>query len=244
MASTPTLSLLRSAALFKALPDPALSEIASHSQTRAVEEGGFFFLQGKEARYIFVLSLGRVKLTQVSVDGQAVGMRMLAPGQMFAGGSILSPDARYPVSAEAMEDSAAWAWEAPVFRKLAEKYPALSFNLLQLMQAYIQEMQSRYRELHTERVEQRVANALVRLASQTGLKTQGAIELSLSRQDLAEMSGTTLFTTSRLLAEWARQGILETGRMQVRILKPHQLVSIAENLAGREGESANSRDRG
>jgi CRP-like cAMP-binding protein len=81
-------------------------------------------------------------------------------------------------------------------------------------------------------VEQRVASALLRLAAQTGIKAgkEISIELSFSRQDLAEMTGTTLYTVSRLLSEWERQEIISTGRERIKILKPHELVRIADNL--------------
>ena len=157
-------------------------------------------------------------------------MRMLGSGQMFGGGAMLHPENGYPVTAEAMEDSTALAWEAYGFEKLAEKNPVLSVNMMCLMQAYVQEMQSRYLEISTERVEQRLARSLVRLTSQMGIKTGGLIELSFSRQDLAEMSGTTLYSASRILADWARRGIIETGRERVRIMNPHGLVAIAEDL--------------
>ncbi len=108
----------------------------------------------------------------------------------------------------------------------------MSFDLMTLMTSYIQEMQARYRELATERVEQRVANALIRLAGQTGVRAEkeAAIVLSFSRQDVAEMTGTTLYTVSRLLSEWERQGIIETGRERIKIMKPHDLVRIADSL--------------
>ena len=230
-----SLALLQKTALFQTLPLPALEEIARLSRVRAVEESGYYFMQGEEARYLYVLTSGRVKLIQLTADGQQVTMRMLYPGQMFAGTSILSPGEGYPVSAESVEDSSALAWEAAAFKKLAEKYPALSINLMQLMRAYIVEMQSRYLELSTERVEQRVARALVRLAAQSGARSpEGPIVLALSRQDLAEMSGTTLYTTSRLLAEWERRGIIAAGRERVQLINPHGLVAIAEDLAVKE----------
>jgi CRP-like cAMP-binding protein len=74
-----------------------------------------------------------------------------------------------------------------------------------------------------------VANALLRLAAQTGIKSEKetGIELSFSRQDVAEMTGTTLYTVSRLLSDWERKGIIATGRERIKILKPHDLVSIA-----------------
>jgi CRP/FNR family transcriptional regulator, nitrogen oxide reductase regulator len=227
----PISAFLQQVALFQDVPVPVLEQIAAISMSRAVEEGGFFFLQGDESRYLYVLTAGRVKLTQTTVDGQQVAMRMIGPGEMFAGTAILGRGSGYPVTAEAMEDCSALAWEAGAFKALAEQYPVLSFNVMQIMRAYIQEMQSRYRELSTERVEQRVARALVRLTAQTGIKTEeGSISLALSRQDLAEMSGTTIFTASRILAEWERRGIISTGRERVEVLDPHRLVSIAEDL--------------
>ena len=81
-------------------------------------------------------------------------------------------------------------------------------------------------------VEQRVANALIRLAAQSGIKSEkeAGIELSFSRQDVAEMTGSTLYTISRLLSEWERQGVIKTGREKIKILVPHDLVRIAEGL--------------
>jgi CRP-like cAMP-binding protein len=108
--------------------------------------------------------------------------------------------------------------------------PYLSFDLMKLMTTYIQEMQERYRELATEKVERRIARALLRLAAQMGAKIEGGIELSFTRQDLAEMSGTTLYTVSRVLSDWERQGLVEAGRERVVIRNPHGMVSIAEEL--------------
>ncbi len=224
---------LQSVDLFHSLPEAALVELNFLSQPRAVEEGSFFFMQGDEARHMYVLTQGRVKLTQVSVDGQQVGMRMVVPPQMFAGVALLNPQKGYPVSAEVMEDSSALAWEGDDLRRLADKYPPLSFGIMNVMRGYIEEMQSRFRELATERVERRVARALLRLTTQTGTKLpSGGIEIFLSRQDLAEMSGTTLFSVSRILSEWERQGLVETGRGRVVILRPHGLVRIADDLSG------------
>jgi CRP-like cAMP-binding protein len=98
------------------------------------------------------------------------------------------------------------------------------------MTTYIQEMQERYRELATEKVERRIARALLRLAAQVGSKTDGGIELTFTRQELAEMSGTTLYTVSRVLSEWERQELVEAGRERVVIRNPHGVVSIAEEL--------------
>ena len=99
------------------------------------------------------------------------------------------------------------------------------------MTSLIQDTQARYRELATERVEQRIARTLLRLASQIGERVQREttmVDLSFTRHDLAEMTGTTLFTVSRTLSEWEKMGFIEAGRERVRIKNPHELVKIAE----------------
>ncbi len=169
---------------------------------------------------------------QSNPSGQQVNLRTLHPWQMFGALGAVRAEAIYPATAQALEDSSALAIESGFLHKLLETSPKISFDLMTLMTSYIQEMQARYRELATERVEQRVANALIRLAGQSGIRAEkdAGIELSFSRQDVAEMTGTTLYTVSRLLSEWERQGLIKTGREKIKILKPHDLVRIAEGL--------------
>ena len=158
-------------------------------------------MQGDEVRHMYVLTAGQVKLTQLSPDGQQVVMRMVAPAQMFAGIAILRSKKGYPVSAEAVCDSAALAWDGNDLRSMADRYPVLSLGVMEIMRAYIEEMQARYREMSTERVDQRVARCLLRLTVQTGKKlSDGGIEISISRQDLAQMSGTNI--SSGLKPPW------------------------------------------
>jgi CRP-like cAMP-binding protein len=197
-----------------------------------VEEDGFFFQQGDPAGRLYVLTTGRVRLTQVSLDGQLVILRLIIPGQMFGAIGLAQAGADYPISAQAIEDSQALAWDNATFRSFCERNPKLSFSLMGLMAAYIQEMQDRYRELATERVEQRVARTLLRLAAQSGRKVENGVlvDMLLSRQALAEMTGTTLYTVSRLFADWERRGLVATGREKVVIVNPHGLVQIAEDL--------------
>lgn len=226
------IATLKALTLFADIPDPVLHKLAVCVQTRHAEEGAFFFMEGDPASHIYVLKSGQVKLLQTTPDGQQVAMRIVLPGQMFAGIAMLNPHSGYQVSAQAMSDAVAYVWAGPDFRRLADQHPQLSINIMQLMRAYVQEMQARYREMATERVERRVARALIRLVSMSAPPTlsAGPVSLALSRQDLAEMSGSTLFTVSRLLAEWERRGLLKAGREKVTILQPHGLVRIAEDL--------------
>ncbi len=166
---------------------------------------------------------------QMNPTGQQVNLRTINEWQMFGALGAVRDNATYPATAQAMEHSTALAVRSDYLRELMETRPYLSFDLMKLMTTYIQEMQQRYRELATEKVERRIAHSLLRLVSQMGTKALGGgIELTFTRQDLAEMSGTTLYTVSRVLSEWEKADIVEAGRERVLIRKPHELVKISE----------------
>ncbi len=225
---------LKQVVVFENATDDDLVLFLKNGITRSMEEGGYFFLQGDEASYLYILTGGQVKLTQSNPSGQLVNLRTIYPWQMFGAlGAVRTDGATYPASAQALEDSTALAVPSLFMRSMMETRPYLSFELMKLMTSYIQEMQARYRELATEKVEQRVANALIRLAGQSGTKPgkEAGVELSFSRQDLAEMTGTTLYTVSRLLSDWERKGIIKTGREKIIVLKPHDLVRVVEGFA-------------
>jgi CRP-like cAMP-binding protein len=221
---------LRRVSVFQSATHEDLNLIAQHAIERSIEEGEFFFFQGDPAAYLYVLTSGRAKLMQNNPAGQQVNLRTINAWQMFGALGAVREAATYPASAQALEHSTALAVKSDYLHELMETRPYLSFDLMKLMTGYIQEMQERYRELATEKVERRIARVLLRLASQMGIKNEDGIELSFTRQDLAEMSGTTLYTVSRTLSDWERQGLVEAGRERVLIRNPHGVVSIAEEL--------------
>ena len=154
--------------------------ILNASTSRQVEEGEYFFLQGDAAEYAYVLVDGQVKLLQASPQGHVVNLRTLFPWQMFGALGAVRGDAEYPASAQALEDSTALAFPSPFLHEMLQTRPNMSMDLMQLMSAYILEMQTRYRELATERVEQRICSTVLRLAAQSGQRVEDGIELTLS----------------------------------------------------------------
>lgn len=225
------LEKMRAVALFAGLEDGAVREIYRAGRLERKRAGEFFFFQGDAAETLYVLIEGRVKLLQLTLDGQQVILRMAAPWTMI-GVIAVAPKAQYPVTAETIEDCLALGWTREAMAGLVNRYPVVAQNAMQLMAAHVREFQDRFREMATERVERRLARALLRLASQVGKKIETGIELQMpiSRQDLAEMSGTTLFSASRLVSEWERRGLVRTGRERITITNPHGLVMIAEDL--------------
>ena len=198
---------------------------------RQVKRQNFFFHQGDQATTCYILVEGQVRLTEVTADGQQVLVRFVRAGEAIGLIAALE-DTVYPLAAQAVEDCLALAWDGLTLEQLMERYPRIAINGLGLVSRRWHEVEERYRELATERVERRVAQALLRLVRQLGRKVEGGIliDLPLTRQDLAEMTGTTLYTVSRILSRWEQQNLVKNGRERVLIRYPHGLARIAEDL--------------
>lgn len=223
--------LLAAIDIFDQIPPQDLDTIASAAVLKEFNKNTYLFHQGDPADQFCLLVSGKVKLTQITEAGQQVILRYVGPGEAFAVIAVLSK-IPYPVTATAVEPITLLSWGEKTMLDLMERYPRLAINSLSLLAFHIQEFQDRFRELATERVERRIARAILRLAKQTGRKTnQGIlIDFHLTRQDLAEMTGTTLYTVSRTMSQWEKDGLVSSQREQVTLLSPHQLVVIAEEM--------------
>lgn len=225
------LHLIRSTTIFQNLTDTQLQSILQPARLVRVERHGFFFHQGEPANAFYIILQGNVRLAQLTPEGRQVIMHYFGPGSEIAVIVVLSK-ADYPVSAEAASDATALGWDQQTVFSLMEQFPRLAINGLEMVAGRFWELQNRYRELATERVEQRVARAVVRLVQQgngqNGRSTPPL--LTLSRQDLAEMTGTTLFTVSRICSSWEQRGFVEAGREQLIIHQLDHIIAIADDL--------------
>jgi CRP-like cAMP-binding protein len=218
--------------LFEALTPEALQQIAAEAAIRRREPGGTFFQEGDPAAAFFVIQSGTVKLTQLTPEGHQVVLRLLNAGDAFGGVSAFGGGS-YPITAEAVTAVSALEWPGAVMRSLMERHSRLALNALRMVAARLHELDAQYRQLATEKVERRIARALVRLVQQSGRRVEGGvlIDLPLSRDDIAQMTGTTLYTVSRLVSRWEAEGILEVGRQRIVVRNPHALMSVADDLA-------------
>lgn len=217
--------------LFEGLAPEALEQAVAAARRRTVPKGRVFFREGEKAEACHVLLHGRVKIQQLTPEGHQVLLRVIGPGDMFGCASVLGGTS-YPGTGETLDDCAALCWGTASLLRLMEAHPRIGRNALAIVGGRLREIQDRYRELATQRVERRIAGALVRLASQSGKRVDEGvlIDFPVTRQELAEMTGTTLFTVSRVLSGWAQQGWIETGRQRIVISQPHRIAAIAQDL--------------
>lgn len=222
---------LRRVDLFQDLEEAELERVAQEARYRRLEREEFLYHQGDPAGQLHVLLSGNIKLSQVTAEGHQVTLRYARPGEAFAVVAVLG-DMLYPTSAQAVEESRVASWDRSAMNDLMLQQPRIALRALAILARHTREFQDRIRELSTERVERRIARALLRLAAQAGRKVPEGVllDLALSRQDLAEMTGTTLYTVSRTLSQWEAQGLVKAEREKILILYPHGLVAIAEDL--------------
>lgn len=217
--------------LFSKLDPDARLSIAGSFRERSYGPDEFLLHQGQPADVFHLVGEGRVKVVQTSVEGLEVILHIFEPGGLIGALPTIG-EGLYPASAVAMEVTRTYVIDAQDFDQILVAHPQIAANLLKFASRMLQTAHNRLRELATERVERRIARTLTRLLRQMGVEQGEAIVLErpLTRQDLAELSGTTLFTISRTLKAWERQGLIRAERERVVVLRPHQLVAIAEDL--------------
>lgn len=223
---------MRALPLFNKLSDAELDRLLARAALLRVAIGEAVFKQGQKADRFFLLLHGRLKVTQVTADGQQIIVRMVHPGDIFGFAKALQRD-DYPGTPTAAAESVVICWPTDVWSLFVEQNPHLAVNAMQSIGQRLQEAHTRIREMATEEVEHRVAHAVLRLINQAG-KTESAgirIDFPISRQDIAEITGTTLHTVSRILSAWEAKGLVEGGRQTLLVRDAASLKTLAEGQA-------------
>jgi len=231
-------SLVANLPLFAGFSAEELTEILREARSLRIARNRNVFAEGEDAHSFFVLLHGHVRASKTTPSGEQVVVRYVAPGETFGVAPAIGLQ-RYPATATAVDESVALAWPSATWPRLVSRFPALATNTLQTIGRRLQETHTRVVEMSTQQVEQRVAHALLRLAKQAGHKVEHGIEIDfpISRQDIAQMTGTTLHTVSRILSGWEQRGLVESGRQRIVLREPHKLLVLAEESPGEDGPS-------
>ena len=226
-------SLVANLPLFAGFSADELTEILREARSLRIAKNRNVFAEGEDAHSFFVLLHGHVRASKTTPSGEQVVVRYVAPGETFGVAPAIGLQ-RYPATATAVDDSVALAWPSAAWPRLVSRFPSLATNTLQTIGSRLQETHTRVVEMSTQQVEQRVAHALLRLAKQAGHKVEHGIEIDfpISRQDIAQMTGTTLHTVSRILSAWEQRGLIESGRQRIVLRETHKLLVLAEETPG------------
>src|SRR5262245_33763151 len=226
-------SLIADFPLFAGFDAEALDDILAHAHARHYSKGSAVFTQNEEAHSFFLLLHGRLRVTQVTPHGEQIVVRFVSPGDLFGVAMALGRDS-YPGTATAIVDSLALLWPSSTWPELISRHPMLASNTMRMIGGRLQEAHQRLREISTEDVERRVAHAVLKLADEAGHASASGtlIDFPLSRQDIAEMTATTLHTVSRIISAWEAAGVIEGGRQRIAIRDRVRLQTIADGQEG------------
>jgi len=232
------LRCVRASSLFTGLTAAAQLEVAERAVQRSFSSREVIFREDDPTLYVDVIGSGTVKLTRVSKEGWEVILRVERAGSPVDGlGAHYEPV--HTTSAYAMRDCCILSWDAVEFASLAARHPILQRNAALVMTRRLKLLQDSFCDLSTARVPQRLARVLLRLAAEG--PSSPADAWGVSREELAQMTGTSLFTISRLLREWAERQIVYVDRSGVAIENFATLVRISED---NEESSTSSNDSG
>jgi CRP/FNR family transcriptional regulator, nitrogen oxide reductase regulator len=186
--------------------------------------------QGNPANNVFLLKTGRARHFFITQGGDKILLNWLVPGDTFGGYAMLATPASYLVSTETVKDSGVLVWDRVTIRNLVARYPRLLDNGLLTAGDYLTWYIAANVALACHSAPQRLAEVLVSLARGVGQKVSDGFELDVTNEELANAANVTLFTASRFLSKWHRQGALVKSYGKVLLRSPERLfVHAASN---------------
>ena len=212
---------------FRTLPAPDRARLAAATRQRRFERGATVFTQGQAADSVWAVKEGLVHIVKFGPGGRELVAEVIPPGELF--GAIVALENRpYPATAVTAEASVVWSVPSTLARELCQKYPALRAAILEQVASRLRSAHERLQSVALEPVEQRLARLLLTLAGKFGQKQDGLMMVSATRQDLADMIGTTVETVIRITSRWQRAGVVRAARHAITLADEAALRAIAE----------------
>jgi len=217
--------------VFQGVPSEDYDAVIQSGFGKRLQSKSILFHQGDPAKKCYLVNRGRLKLTKLNEQGKEVILRYIGAGELTAAVAVIK-NLDYPVTAESVDETDVTGWDKQTMMQLMRRYPDITINLIGIILERLEDIQNRYLELCTERVEQRIALTLLRLMRSAGSKTSEGIyiDIPLGRQNIANYTGTTLYTVSRTLSTWEKKGWIKSGRERIIVTNPHSLVQFSETI--------------
>ncbi len=213
--------ILRRSFIFSSLNDDELGELANLASERSFMSNEFVFWDGDTPDWFYIVAEGKVKVLKHSSLGREFIIAFFGPGEMFGEVAVFE-NKPYPASAQAVAQTRVVGIKREDFLSFLANRPQVALRIINVLGGRLRDAQSRLRDLAGERVEQRLASVLLMLSAKLGLT------LPLTRQDIAEMAGTTTETAIRVLSHLKDRGIIRSARGKVIILNEEKLRLLSE----------------
>jgi CRP/FNR family transcriptional regulator, nitrogen oxide reductase regulator len=204
---------LRRSALFRRVTPEDRQHLSAVASTRQFDKGATLFAEGDASELLYTVITGRVKVFKMTPRGTDVILELFGPGDPV--GAVAVYESRpYPASAIALEPTTCLVLPRQAFFSLLESRPSLVRGLLVGLTHRLGELTNRLTELSGGRIEARMARFFLKLADDMGQRRPDGtfIKLTLSRQELADMIGTTIETSIRIMSRWGKDGVVRTEK--------------------------------
>lgn len=221
-------AILARTPVFRRLAPQDRRRVAEATTIRQYPKGATIFEQDAPADAFYTIAAGRVKIFKMLPSGKDLILEVFGTGDPL--GAVAVYDERpFPASAVALEDTTCLVIPRPVFFRLLEEHPSLVRGLMLGMTVRLVELTNRLAELSGTRIEPRFARLFLKLAGDMGRQDRGGtfIPLALSRQELADMTGTTIETAIRIMSRWNKDAIVHTDKDGFLILNRAALEATA-----------------
>jgi CRP-like cAMP-binding protein len=222
------LQLLGHCPLFTGLTAPDVAAVSELFREHGFNEGEAVYTAGYPAQRLYVVATGKVKLERTTESGRNILFDILTPGEFFGSLALLG-DATYHESATAQTACCVLHITADAFQTILRRYPPVALAALELVAARLRSAHEDKAHRSIRSAESRIASLLLKLGEKLGEPQQGMllIQMPLSRQDMADMAGTSLETASRVTSRFRKDGIVQSGRRWVAIVDPARLAKVA-----------------
>ena len=213
--------LLASSLIFSGLNEEELAELAGMAIERGFMPGEFIFWEGDAPDWFYIVAEGQVKILKHSSLGKEFIVAFFGPGEMFGEVAVFE-DKPYPASAQAAAKTKVLAITREDFLSFLAGRPQVALRIINVLGGRLRDAQNRLRDLAGERVEQRIARTLFMLSSKLGTT------LPFTRQEIADMAGTTTETAIRVMSHLKERGIIRSARGKITILDEVKLRLLSE----------------
>ena len=213
--------ILRSSFIFSRLNDNEIAELANLATEHSFTSNEFIFWDEDAPEWFYIVAEGRVKVLKHSSSGKEFIIAFFDPGEMFGEVAVFE-DKPYPASAQAVADTKVLGIRREDFLSFLTQRPQVALRIISVLGGRLRESQSRLKDLAGERVEQRLARTLLMLSTKFGPN------LPFTRQDVADMTGTTIETAIRVMSRLKDGGIIRSVRGKIIILDEVKLRLLSE----------------
>jgi len=225
-------SLIKDLPPFAGMNQDDIQSMLDQAKSLRHEKGATIFRESEEAHSYFLLLDGHIRVVKINANGDQMIARYISSGELYGIARAIGRDT-YPANAIAAVDCLSLSWPTSTWDRAIADNPGFAQSSYRTVGDRLADTQEQMIQLANSKVEQRVANSILKLASQTGTKSDQGILLGMpvSRQDIAEMTGTTLHTVSRIMSGWEDAGWIKSGRQKVVLIEGHKLMLVASGEA-------------